>query len=101
MNKNPRGVFLSGVFLFPKFRPERYPALLLSRVEGVKKFSYTPSPLMGEGWGEGEELRNSFSLFIPLPFIVRLSSRRSPLPPGEGSYVPSKFFIASGRVGVM
>jgi len=34
-----------------------------------QKGKNTPSPLMGEGWGEGEELKNPGTLFIPLPFI--------------------------------
>ena len=43
-----------------------------------------------QGKGEGEESINSRKVFVPLPFIVRLSvrlsSRRSPLPPGEGKF---------------
>jgi hypothetical protein len=30
---------------------------------------------MGEGWGEGEESRNSCKLFIPLPFIPSRQGR--------------------------
>jgi hypothetical protein len=30
---------------------------------------------MGEGWGEGEESRNSGKLFIPLPFIPSRQGR--------------------------
>ena len=30
---------------------------------------------MGEGWGEGEESRNSNKLFIPLPFIPSRQGR--------------------------
>jgi hypothetical protein len=35
----------------------------------------TPSPLMGEGQGEGEESRNSAKVFIPLPFIPSREGR--------------------------
>jgi len=31
--------------------------------------------LMGEGWGEGRESRNSGKLFIPLPFIPSRQGR--------------------------
>jgi hypothetical protein len=41
----------------------------------VKIQKNAPSPLMGEGWGEGEESRNSNKLFIPLPFIPSRQGR--------------------------
>jgi hypothetical protein len=63
----------------------------------------TPSSLVGEGLpcgvrlntpqgkGEGEELKNSFRLLIPLPFI--------PSRPGRGIMFYTNFFTASGREG--
>jgi len=40
-----------------------------------QKAPYNPSPLMGEGQGEGEEERNFGKLFIPLPFIPSRQGR--------------------------
>ncbi|HCX89869.1 MAG: hypothetical protein COW04_10195 [Deltaproteobacteria bacterium CG12_big_fil_rev_8_21_14_0_65_43_10] len=37
-------------------------------LDGFVKSRKNPSPLMGEGWGEGEKGSNSSS-YIPLPFI--------------------------------
>jgi hypothetical protein len=35
----------------------------------------TPSPLTGEGWGEGEKSRYFHKLFIPLPFLPSRQGR--------------------------
>jgi hypothetical protein len=42
------------IFLHPYLPKTRFKSLMLSQ-----KVKNTPSPSMGEGWGEGEDLRNS------------------------------------------
>jgi hypothetical protein len=41
-----------------------------------QKVKNTPSPLTGEGQGEGEELKNFAKLFIPSPSSPSVTPRR-------------------------
>jgi hypothetical protein len=41
----------------------------MAKFDDLQKVKNIPSPLTGEGWGEGEESRIFARSFIPLPFI--------------------------------
>ena len=57
-----------------------------------QKVKNTPSPLTGEGQGEGEESGNFKKLFIPLPFI--------PSHQGRGNLTFYPIFVIPAKAGI-